>query len=147
MGGSGTGVCVRNAGSSTVSVTFTALDLTDVDTACTGDEAVVDTSCGNGGAGELSPQLSVGFMPTECETGLPTGVAAVLRLDVLARPGSSTALPSGVDGSPLVLAQGETACFDSRWSYGPTTADAPTVAQTDQATWRFAFDGTQATTP
>jgi hypothetical protein len=145
-GSGGTGVCVKNAGSSTTSVSFTALDLSDVDTACTGDEAAVDIgSCGNGAAGELSPQLTVGFQPTECETGLPVGVSNSLRLDVLAT--TSSPLPGALTGSALALAPGETACFDSRWSYGPTTADAPTVAQTDQATWRFAFDGTQAATP
>jgi hypothetical protein len=141
--GSGvTGVCVKNGGSSTTSVAFTALDLADVDTACTGDEAAVDPSCGNGGAGELSPQLFVGFNPIECETGLPMGIVAQNRLDVLAT--TSSPLTSGFTGS---LAPGQVACFESRWSYVPTTADAPTVAQTDQSTWRFAFDGAQAAAP
>jgi hypothetical protein len=138
----GTPVCVKNAGSSTASVTFTALDVSDVDTACTGDEAEVDQSCGVDAmgaprSGELSPQLNVGFNRIDCMSMTPVGIPAVSRLGVLA-----------TSSLPLVsLAPGQFACFETQWSYSPTTADAPTMAQTDQATWRFAFDGAQAATP
>jgi hypothetical protein len=137
--GSGARACLRNAGSSTASVTFTALDVSDVDTACTGDEAVIDTSCGNGGAGELSSQLSVGFEPINCNDGQPQAVFAESRLDLLATT-SSPLLRS--DGSAVALAPGEVACFEARWVYFPATTDDATVSQTDLATWRFVFDGT-----
>jgi hypothetical protein len=128
----GAGLCFRNAGASPASVSFTALDLSDVDTACTGDEATVDVlSCGSG-VGELSPQLSVGFMVDhQCD-----GQTLIYeqRLPVL----STTSMPFGT------LAPGQVWCLSPYWSYFPTTADAPTMAQTDEATWRFAIDGAQS---
>lgn len=134
-----TGVCVKNVGSSTVSVGFTALDLSDVDTECTGDEPAVDASCGNGGAGELSPQLNVGFAVKECVTGVPSSSVAQ-RLSVL-----TTTPPVAL----VVLVPGQVACLGPSWRYDPVAGDldGTTEAQTDQATWRFAFDGAQATTP
>jgi hypothetical protein len=135
-GGTAGRACVKNAGSSTVSVAFTALDVSDVDTACTGDEAAVDTSCGNGGAGELSPQLYVGFDVIDIATTLSLG-SATSRLGLLA-----------TTSAPLVeLAPGQVALLNAYWSYSPATADDPAIAQSDQATWRFAFDGAQVTTP
>jgi hypothetical protein len=136
LGTTGPGVCVKNAGASNASVAITALDVSDVDTACTGDEAAVDTTCGNGGAGELSPHLVIGFhdaagfLGGECTAPPPIpGVAS--PLDVLAA--TSTQM--------FALAPGQVACLRSSWAYQPTTASDAAVAQTDQATWRFAFDG------
>lgn len=131
-------VCLKNAGASTVSVTVTALDLADFDTACTGDEAAVDTTCGVDAtgaprAGELSPHLSVGLDVMTCDGGGVVFGHAENRLGVFA---STPATPL------TTLAPGQTACVRSGWTYSPLTADAPVMAQTDVASWRFAFDGT-----
>src|SRR5919112_3164479 len=39
--------CVKNAGSASLTVSASVIDVTDVDNACTGDEAAVDTTCGD----------------------------------------------------------------------------------------------------
>lgn len=128
----GTPLCLMNAGSSLVSVSFTALDLADIDVACTGDEAVVDATCVSGAVGELSPQLDVGFnvsIDAQCNgPGNP----------VLGRLDSLTTTSVGL----VPVAAGQTICLTPIWAYSPLTGtDAATMAQTDQATWRFAFDG------
>ena len=133
---SGSQVCLKNAGSSAAAVTVSALNLTDVDTGCTGDEVVLDTTCGGNAAGELAPHVNVGFLPIDCASSLLLG------------GGSSSAL-GGLANYPVDtdLGPGEVVCLATNLSYAPASADDATRAQSDRVTWQFAFDGAQVTTP
>jgi predicted ribosomally synthesized peptide with SipW-like signal peptide len=130
-------LCVKNAGSQTVDVTTSAVDVTDLDTDCTGDEAAVDTTCGVDASdvaqqGELGPLVQLGMHVADCADANQggSGIGAVADLS-----GATVA----------TLAPGETVCVKYEVDYNPTEAQAMT-AQSDTLTWRFAFDGTVPTT-
>jgi hypothetical protein len=134
-------VCVKNTGSQTVDVTTSAIDITDEDTDCTGDESVVDTTCGvqvgqpvgtPPQAGELSPLLHVTLFIAPCDDANQGG------------SGIGT-LPGVTDAPVATLAPGHTTCVRYSVGYVATEAEAQ-VAQSDTTTWRFAFDGTVPTT-
>jgi len=134
-------VCLKNAGSATVDVTTSAIDLTDEDTDCTGDEAAVDTTCGvatgqpdgsPGQAGELSPLITFSLLTASCD-------------DVNQGSRGIGALPDLTDISVAQMAPGAVLCVQFTARYQPTDAEAQ-IAQSDRATWRFAFDGTVPTT-
>jgi predicted ribosomally synthesized peptide with SipW-like signal peptide len=131
-------VCVKNAGSQTVDVTSSAIDVTDLDTGCTGDEAAVDTTCGVDEttlapqAGELSPLLTVGMVKADCNDAN--------------QGGSGVGTVASMSGATVAtLAPGEVKCVKYSVDYVATQAEAQT-AQSDTVTWRFAFDGTVPTT-
>jgi len=139
--------CVENAGSSPVDLSLTAIDITDLDIDCTGDEAAFgDTTCGPDPttqalrAGELSPNLTIETDLYDCTTGaglLTPGVPDFSSS--LANLGTTpeTLLPAtGLQN----LAAGGSVCvrLRVRWS---ATGDAAQISQSDEATWKFAFDG------
>jgi hypothetical protein len=131
-------LCVKNAGSQTVDVKTSAIDVSDVDTACTGDEAAVDESCGSAPAGqpenpgELSPLVKLSLHVADCADANQGGAG----IGVLANLTGATVTS---------LAPGEVTCVRFDTSYDPTEAEAM-AAQSDTVTWRFAFDGTVPTT-
>jgi len=113
------------------------IDLSDVETACTGDEAAAgDASCGPGATvGELAPNLSAAIQQVSCATGAPGG------------GGTSGSLQSLQSAAALGIIQtpDEIVCLRIGIAYPPAPATSDTaiqIAQTDQVTWRFAFDGT-----
>jgi len=132
-------ICIKNAGSSSVDLTATAIDLTDLDIACTGDEAALgDTTCGldqttqQPQAGELSPLLNVQFIPFDCSGGVElVSYQGQSELDTLV----STPVALGP------LNPGQDRCFNL-FVYYSASGLAAQLAQSDQATWKFAFDGT-----
>jgi predicted ribosomally synthesized peptide with SipW-like signal peptide len=130
-------VCLKNAGSQTVDVTTSAIDVSDLDTDCTGDEGAVDTSCGedNNAApqtGELGPLVRIAMYTASCDDanvgGSGIGVVASLS-----------------DATVATLDPGDVLCVKFTADYNPTQEEALT-AQSDTLTWRFAFDGTVPTT-
>jgi hypothetical protein len=130
-------LCVKNAGSQTVDVTTSAIDVSDLDTACTGDEAAVDESCGTDTSdvpqvGELSALVRVGMHVADCADANQGGSSLGPLADVTAE---------SVDS----LAPGEVTCVRFDTTYDPTESQAM-AAQSDTVTWRFAFDGTVPTT-
>lgn len=131
-------ICIRNAGSGTVALSASSFDVVDTDPGCTGDEGVVDTTCGPVGGvpqeGELSPLVTQGFYEEDCDTGAP---AAAGRGDSIAAL-EGTALP--LDRS---IAPGEEVCFRIVLDYYPLQS-AATIAQTDEVTWKLRFTGTAA---
>jgi hypothetical protein len=142
-------MCLFNVGSSAVDVTLSAIDITDLDIACTGDEAAFgDASCGQLAAGpqagELSPNLTIETDLYDCMTGaglLTPGVPdfSSSLADLGTTP--ETLLPAtGIQN----LGPGGSICIrlQVRWS---ATGDAAQVSQSDEATWKFAFDGTVPT--
>ena len=130
-------VCVKNAGSQTVDVTTSAIEVSDLDTGCTGDEGVVDATCGEDTndveqTGELSPLVDVAMHVADCQDAN--------------QPGSVIGTLANLSDAPVTsLSPGETICVKYSVDYNPTEAEANT-AQSDTVTWRFAFDGTVPTT-
>jgi hypothetical protein len=122
--------CVKNAGTQEVMLSALADELTDVDFACTGDEAANgDASCGQDQLGELSSVLTVGFIKASCQS--------------FAGSGTGSASLKSMETTPLLietLAGGATGCFAAGISYLSTTDNvAKQKAQSDRVTWRFRF--------
>ena len=134
--------CLQNAGSSAVDVSLTAIDITDLEVDCTGDEAAFgDTTCGIpagqvSSPGELSQNLVIETDLYDCMTG-----AGILTPGV---PDFSSSLADlGTTPTALhSLASGAELCVRERVFWRPATTDAAQVSQSDEATWKFAFDGT-----
>lgn len=128
-------VCLRNAGTAPLDLTMSVIDLVDTDPDCTGDEAAFgDATCGSGQTGELSPFLKVELSYAECSGGGWTNNDdGNTYLDTLtSTPRSLTALS---------LNPGQDVCVVIRVMYVATGNDTQ-ITQSDEATWRFAFDGT-----
>ena len=123
--------CIKNVGSHLVELTVRADELTDVDFACTGDEAEHgDATCGGDQLGELSSVLRVFFQQQDCVTGNATLTTVEGKLKDKAT--SSDELN--------VLAAGATACYLVALVYpSDTVASAVQIAQSDRAIWRFKF--------
>ena len=121
--------CIRNTGSQPVSISAMAVEVSDTELACTGDEIDFDsTSCGSGD-GELSTVLQVPIVNLDCETGAQSAGTA-MWLDGLA-------VAIGPD-----IAAGATACYHTYIVYSSTaSASAVQAAQSDSATWRYQFTG------
>ena len=122
-------VCLRNTGGSRGQLSLGLIDLASRDDACSPGEAAVDSSCGQGLAGELQGRLAH-------ET------ATLRRCDDEPGPFSSTAFTS-LATNPLSLGPigaNETRCIALRVAYSGGTANAEAAAQTDTVSWRYAFD-------
>jgi len=123
-------LCLRNAGSAAVDVTTSVFDVLDSDSGCTGDEGVVDATCGGDAAGELAQYLVVVQSRLSCADGGFVENAGPASFDSMV----DTPLPG------FSLAPDETACFYFVVSYPADEAQA-LESQSDTVTWRFAFDG------
>ena len=139
--GSGLGgdfMCLKNAGSQTVDVTTSAIDVSDEDTGCTGDEPVVDDTCGvdqtlgTPQAGELGGLVKISMITASCNDANQGGAGL----------GPVTSLANRSVGS---LTPGEVICVRFDADYDPTESQAQ-IAQSDTVTWKFAFDGTVPST-
>lgn len=124
-------LCLLNAGSGSVAVTLSTLDLTDVEAGCTNDEAAAgDATCGTG-AGELATQISAYWRQVDCTTGTASSLNYVAQLDAFP--------PTDL----FTMASDETACLELEVFYGMNrTIESVQLAQSDQVTWKWAFDGT-----
>lgn len=138
-------LCLWNHGSAPLDITASAIDLVDADVDCTGDEAAAgDTTCGVDQttglpqAGELSPLLQVDIDRVNCGDGTVIADSAGGSLDQYQL--APIVLQAGPTPGPL--APDEIACLRVRASYPTPTESQAQLAQTDQATWRFAFDAT-----
>jgi hypothetical protein len=122
-------VCLRNVGSRSVDLTVSAIELVDSDTACTGDEAVLDTTCGGDGPGELSAVLTVFTFQYDC-----VGFGSYHGPFNLANSQSTafglTSMPAGTD-----------LCLEFN-VVNQAQGDMITISQSDTTMWRFAFDAT-----
>jgi hypothetical protein len=127
-------VCVKNVSSLDLTLSATAIDLLDQETACSGDEGSFDSTCAVGSDGELSGVLNVYFGDVDCATAVGTSTP----------PNNLAALGVGGSAALGTLSAGTTRCLFTSVGY-PFTASAleQQIAQTDQATWRFAFDATE----
>ena len=122
--------CLKNAGSAELDVSLNVIDLANVDVDCTGDEAVVDTTCGADGAGELGSVLHNYANLFPCDVGAGTNYVGGFLSD----------LPSI---RFFLLPAGAVWCGSIETFYPLNrTADEVLRAQTDKVTWKYAFDGT-----
>jgi predicted ribosomally synthesized peptide with SipW-like signal peptide len=139
-------LCLRNHGSATLDVTASSIDVVDADVDCTGDEAVagdatcgIDQATGLPQAGELSPLLQFTIDVVDCSDPgtviVPGDSLTLAQWDM--SPIQFTAPPTG---GPLL--PDAVACLRLGGSYPTPAEDVAQRAQTDQATWKFAFDGT-----
>jgi hypothetical protein len=121
--------CIKNVGSQQVTLSGLADELTDVDFACTGDEAASgDATCGGDQAGELSSVLTVGYVKGPCQ-----GFGGSAPFSTL-KENATTPLGLGT------LAAGVTGCYATNIQYPSTTVNtAVQTAQSDRVTWRFKF--------
>lgn len=124
--------CLKNAGASPLTVSATTIDLVDTDTSCTGDEATVDTTCGGNQAGELGTVL----------------FSYASRIDCTSGSGSQQFGNSLTSPTPMALGSvlpGEILCGRIEAGY-PQNRSPEEVqrAQSDTATWKYAFTGTTA---
>jgi hypothetical protein len=126
-------LCLQNAGSSTLSASMTVIDLVDVETGCTGDEAAAgDATCGSG-QGEIGQVLFALVAPFDCTTG--SGITQVG--DFLVGLGAGASLSLGT------ISPGAVQCLSLEVGYPLNRTDTEVlIAQSDEVTWRFAFDGT-----
>jgi len=131
-------LCVRNVGASDVTLSTRAIDVTDVDIACTGDEEVAgDASCGQDGEGELVARLYLVTQFVSCESGTPDQGTQGAFSAFVAQP-----LPAGQ------IASQATRCFEVVVSYPePSVPVDAQLAQSDEVTWRFAFDAVPVPVP
>jgi predicted ribosomally synthesized peptide with SipW-like signal peptide len=135
----GSYVCLKNVGSASLTLTASALGLTDLDTDCTGDEAASgDTTCGLDAigmpqAGELSPLLTVLLDRVVCDSPtMPFANNQPVALDAY----------TGIDFAGGPLAADDIACIAIQLAYPTPASDVDAqIAQSDQVTWVFAFDG------
>lgn len=125
--------CVKNVGSAALDLTTTVIDVSDVDTACTGDEEAVDTSCGSNGLGELGKVLQFypSWFPCDLSSGGANGYGGFLSTPEAVSLGN--------------LAAGEIRCGQVEVFYALNIPiNDQLTAQSDTVTWRFAFDGSSA---
>jgi hypothetical protein len=125
-------VCLKNAGSADLHAFMSVIDLADVETDCTGDEAAAgDTTCGPDATpplGELSSALSTSITRFDCATGRGITTASANLAGALFDVGA--------------LAVHEVACYSIEVDYASEVpSETQQMAQSDQTTWRFAFDG------
>jgi predicted ribosomally synthesized peptide with SipW-like signal peptide len=126
--------CVKNAGSSALALSVTAVDVVGKDVACTGDEAAAgDSTCGGDGAGELENVLFYQVVTSPCETGQGQSFTG----------GFLSSPPTVQLGS---IQPGQVVCgfLEIRYPLNRTDSDV-LQAQSDSVTWRYAFDGVTGT--
>ena len=127
-------LCIRNAGQGTINVNVSAIEVQSTETACSGDEASVDTSCVVDQAGELGPLVSTTVSQwASCSANAAPGAGGVSGF--LATFGPASIAP--------MMGPGTTVCVAANVIYNPSAANAE-KGQTDKVTWRYAFDAVPA---
>jgi hypothetical protein len=131
-------LCLKNVGSAPLSLTASAINVVDLDVACTGDEAASgDTTCGPDAtltpqAGELSPLIKVAMWRVTCDN---------LLQYVSYEPHFLNDLTDWDFGGLTPILPDEVACIEIQVTYPtPATELQAQLAQSDEVTWRFAFD-------
>jgi hypothetical protein len=122
-------ICVLSPGVDGGSLALQAVELVDVDVACTGDEALVDASCGNAGPGELGDSLIQ-----------QVGIGSCRRNPATKRAWDRSL--SDVSTNPLLLTRrlegDRPLCVRLVLRYEPDV-DATVASQSDRTTWRYSF--------
>jgi hypothetical protein len=135
-----TSICLKNVGTATLTLTTSAIDVVETETACTGDEAAAgDATCGTAGVGdgELGLVLFTELGQKDCATGANIGdfVQSTVE-DLAATPGDLGTIAPGAVACVFV-----DTILPAAGVLG-NTSDGLQQAQTDKIEWRYAFDGT-----
>jgi predicted ribosomally synthesized peptide with SipW-like signal peptide len=137
-GGNDANVCLQNVGNAALDLTTSAIDLVDLDIDCTGDEAAFgDATCGLDHttmapqAGELSSVLDVTFNVYSCDGGPndPNLGGTEVLANLINNPIALGSLAPNASICVQIIVETS--------SLNPLDE----VAQSDESTWRFAFDG------
>ena len=128
-------ICVKNNGAASVNIAMSVSDLVSIETQCSGDEASVDLTCGSPGAGELESVLQVKVQGYDCGDSTPTGPIGPTAFNGM------VSTPFAVTPDPLP--SGAVGCAGLIVIYDSSTPEATIQAvQSDQVSWKFAFDAT-----
>jgi hypothetical protein len=123
-------VCIWSRGGQTLTlISLTAVELLDVEGACTGDEAAVDTTCGAGQQGELSASLV-----HQIGTGICPSVSDA-RLLVQRRLSDLAASPVALG----LMGRNDLVCVRMRVRLQTADPSVAARSQTDRSSWRYAF--------
>jgi hypothetical protein len=122
-------VCVWSRGQSSSLLTLRAVELSDVEVACTADEGAVDTTCGAGRQGELSASLTHQIGIAACPS---VGDA---RLLVQRRLSDLAAAPVALG----IMRRNDLVCVRARLRLEPGNPTAAARSQSDRSSWRYAF--------
>jgi hypothetical protein len=120
---------VRTVGSQAVRLSVQADGIDNIETACTGDESVYDTTCG-AGPGELDAVTAVRHTRYDC-----SGLLAVADETITFSQHQQTPVSLG----EMLL--GDTACFIVAVAGTYANAIDQQAAQSDRLSWRFAWTG------
>ena len=136
----GVAFCLRNAGTAPLQVTVRSIEVAGGEAGCTGVEAEVDTSCGEG-IGELGTVLYLDRFEFDC---LGKETLAFTRDEF---HGSLKELPLHFGSSAVTsLSPGQVVCLSYRVFFrdvvNGVTEEAIQRAQSDFVEWRFRFTGT-----
>jgi hypothetical protein len=127
-------ICVTNSGDGPALLSLRALELVDIDPACTGAEPTRDTTCGGRKRGELSPSLLQ-----------QVGLGVCPSVPPATNPALDRRLPT-LQSSPLILVdrleRQQVVCVRLRLRYEPPDSNAGIASQSDRTTWRYAFTAT-----
>ncbi|MGH8970281.1 MAG: hypothetical protein ACRDV1_10065 [Actinomycetes bacterium] len=123
-------VCVKNTGSAAGRLTLGALDVTDVETACSPGETEVDPTCGGGQDGEMSASVyELAAVTDRCGADRP-------RPDLI----NIGRLSAGSRLLVEVLQPGKSACLTLAIAYLPVSHGSAGASQTDRLSWRYGID-------
>lgn len=123
-------VCAVNRGASPARLTLGVLERAETDVSCSGDEAIVDPTCGGGLEGELGASLLV-HVATQLACRGPSRPVTVTPFGDLA----AAAAPILAD-----MRKNQLHCISLRLEHRPASEEAAAAAQTDSVGWRYAFD-------
>ena len=133
-------ICLKNTGTAAATITNSFVNVTNLETGCTGNEGSFDATCGGGLAGEIADDVTAliglnrSVTPHLCNS---TPTAETIGGIVTRGPFAFTV--------PLVIAPGASQCVSLDVRYGPTfspgglTATEAQENQTDKVTWRWRF--------
>jgi hypothetical protein len=128
--------CIKNVGAAPLAISMAISWIAIADDTCTGDEATVDNTCGQGGGhGTIQNFLTLTALPTDCGNAGATLAGATTTLASLAANGVSlNADPINPD---------HTGCLTLTVNYPASTAEADVqAAQSDNVAWDLAIDAT-----
>jgi hypothetical protein len=148
-------VCVRNFGTKTANLDLATLyALSDLETACSGNEAPGDTTCTAGAAGELTSEVLVEVGTNnevlQGNNRCDTGPNKRFRFgDPAGNPSGATAITEGASMAPITdiddIAPGGTICLTIDLAYRSqnTTIAEENENQTDEVTFKLRFRATE----
>jgi hypothetical protein len=141
-------VCVMNTGARPTRLSFQVTDMQSLESNCTGDEPIVDPTCGNGQAGEL--QQTLGFVVTpqdmSCRDGFIVGAGSGATAP--GNDGTLGTLDNGPQPLGLQLKPNEVTCLQMSLQTLDFDEDLLQASQSDYVGFNIKFaTTTEGVTP